>query len=75
MSGRGRNSTNYGVSGKNMNYQPSKKTISDYVFYLGSSKQAADFETTKEFLINHIKKTLDFSNDIGTALEVGKIRH
>jgi hypothetical protein len=69
MSGRGRNPTNSGVSGKNINYQPSKKTISDYVFYLGSAKQAADFETTKEFLINHIKKTLDFSNDIGTALE------
>ena len=51
MSGRGRNTTNSGGSGKNINYQPSKKKISDYIFYLGSAKQAANFETAQEFLM------------------------
>ena len=36
---------------------------------MGSAKQAADYESTTEFLINHIKKTFSFGNDIGTVLE------
>ncbi len=45
-----------------------KKMIEDYFFYVGSSKQASDFETTSEFLINHVKKTFDRGNDIAEAL-------
>ena len=45
-----------------------KKTIEDYYFYVGSSKQASDFETTSEFLVNHVKKTFDRGNDIAEAL-------
>ncbi len=45
-----------------------KKTIEDSYFYVGSSKQASDFETTSEFLINHVKKTFDRGNDIAEAL-------
>jgi hypothetical protein len=42
-----------------------KKTEEDYYFYVGSSKQASDFETTsEEFLINHVKKIFDRGNDI-----------
>jgi hypothetical protein len=41
----------------------------DYIYYLGSAKQAADYETTTEFLINHIRKTFPSGNDIATALE------
>jgi hypothetical protein len=47
-----------------------KKTIEDYYFYVGSSKQASDFETTSEFLINHVKKTFDRGNDIAEALRM-----
>jgi hypothetical protein len=47
-----------------------KKTIEDYFFYVGSSKQASDFETTSEFLINHIKKTFDRGNDVAEALRI-----
>ena len=47
-----------------------KKTIEDYYFYVGSSKQASDFETTSEFLINHVKKTFDRGNDVAEALRV-----
>jgi hypothetical protein len=35
-----------------------KKAIEDYFFYIGSSKQASDYETTSEFVINYIKKTM-----------------
>jgi hypothetical protein len=45
-----------------------KKTIEEYYFYVGSSKQASDFETTSEFLVNHVKKTFDRGNDIAEAL-------
>lgn len=82
MSGRGRSSgrsrgfagrggrgfTNSGGGSKTAP-KASKKTLSDSIYYLGSAKQAADFETTTEFLINHIKKTFNFGNDIGTELE------
>ena len=37
----------------------SKKTIEDYFFYVGSSKQASDYEITTEYVINHIKKLFD----------------
>ena len=46
-----------------------KKTLADNIYYLGSAKQAADYESTTEFLINHIKKTFNFGGDIGTVLE------
>jgi hypothetical protein len=46
-----------------------KKTLSDRIYYLCSAKQAADYETTTQFLINHKKKTVSFGNNIGTALE------
>ena len=39
----------------------------NYNYYLGSAKQASDYETTTEFLINYIKKLYDYGkNDIGT---------
>ena len=47
-----------------------KKTITDYTYYMGSAKQASDFETTTQFVINHIKKTYEYGNDIGTALKL-----
>jgi hypothetical protein len=69
---RGQNtsqSTNSGGSGRSNTYKPSKKTLADNIYYLGSAKQVADYETTTDYLINHIKKTFNFGNDIGTALE------
>jgi hypothetical protein len=68
-SGRNGNttSTNAGGSNKN-NYKPSKKTLSDHIYYLGSAKQAADYDTTTDFILNHIVKTFTFGNDIAKAL-------
>jgi hypothetical protein len=45
-----------------------KKTVEDYFFYVGSSKQASDYEITAEFVVNHIKKTFDHGNDIAEAI-------
>jgi hypothetical protein len=49
-----------------------KKSIDDYYFYVGSSKQASDFEITAEYAVNHIKKTFDRGNDIAEALRTLK---
>ena len=77
MTGRGRGNNRGGRGGKqfggrlpNKGNKPdeSKKTILDYNYYVGSAKQASDYETTTQFLINHIVKTFEFGNDIGTAL-------
>jgi hypothetical protein len=45
-----------------------KKSVNDYNYYLGSAKQASDYETTTKFLINYIVKTFEYGNDIGQAL-------
>jgi hypothetical protein len=45
-----------------------KKTVEDYFFYVGSSKQASDYEITNKFVVNHIKKTFDRGNDVAEAL-------
>ena len=45
-----------------------KKNIEDFYFYIGSSKQAADFDITSELCINHIKKTYEYGDDISESL-------
>jgi hypothetical protein len=68
-SGRSNSSTsNSSGSGKH-NCKLSKKTLSDYIYYLGSAKQAADYETTMDFIKSHIIKTFTFGNDIATVLD------
>ena len=47
-----------------------KKSIEDYVFYIGSQKQVADFETTNTFVINYIKKACICENDISKSLRL-----
>ena len=39
------------------------------VFQCLRVKQASDYESATEFLINYIKKTFEYGNDIATALE------
>ena len=50
-----------------------KKTLEDYCFYVGSDKQASDFETTYEYLVNYIKRTYNRGNDMAEALRVMKL--
>jgi hypothetical protein len=48
--------------------QESKKSITDWTYYIGSAKQASEYETTTEFLVNHIKETFEFGRDIAIAI-------
>ena len=45
-----------------------KKGIDEYNFYIGTSKQASDFEVTSKFIINYIKRTFQHGNDIAESL-------
>ena len=45
-----------------------KKSIEDYNFYLGSNNRPLDYEEPKDYIINHIKKTYTFKNDITESL-------
>ena len=45
-----------------------KKNIEDYVFYLGTSKQASDYETSAKYILNHIKMTFERGNNIAESL-------
>jgi hypothetical protein len=60
-------STNSG--GSNNNAKTSKQSQSDSIYYIGSDKQAADYEATRNFLLNYIRQAFNFGNDIATSLE------
>ena len=38
-------------------------------FYIGTSKQASDYEVTSEFIINYIKRTFQHGNNIAKSLQ------
>ena len=67
MSGRNRRNK---FANKNFkkSYTLKKKSIEDYSFYIGTSKQASDYEITSEFIINYIKRTFQHGNDIAESL-------
>ena len=46
-----------------------KKTLADHIYYVGSAKQASDYVTVTNYIINHIRRTFEKGNDIATALE------
>jgi hypothetical protein len=71
MSGKGKFTKKaQAKGGSNIASHSIKKSINDYSYYLGSAKQASDYENTTEYLINHIKKVFDYGSDIGTALKL-----
>ena len=61
MSGRGRGRGGRGkfqartpyTGAPKENYKEMKKSINDWSYYLGSTKQASEFKATTEFLINY----------------------
>ena len=74
LAGRGGRSSNYNRNKNNSSTSKSsavkiKKTLADHVYYVGSAKQASDYVTTTNFIINHIKKQYDHGEDIAFALE------
>jgi hypothetical protein len=40
------------------------KVLADYIFHLGSAKQASDYELVSQFIINHIRKEFTNGEDI-----------
>ena len=72
-SGRGRGSH----ANRNSNSNNNKKTqargkLSDYVFHVGTAKQANDYVTVIDYLIRHVKIEFTRGNDVGNALEQGQ---
>ena len=49
-------------------YDKKKKTLEDYYFYVGSDKQASNFESTYKFMVNYIKRTYTRGNDVAESL-------
>jgi hypothetical protein len=43
--------------------------MEDYFFYVGSSKQASDYETTAKFLINYIQRTFNDGCNVAVSLQ------
>ena len=64
-SGRGPRSFSTKQTGKDQ----VKKDVSDYIYHIGTAKQASDFVVVMRYLINHIKKTYSSGEDISEALE------
>ena len=70
MSHRGFSKVRNGArGGRSQGAFKKKKSIEDYVYYVGSARQASDYEITTEFVINHIRKTYTDGENIATALE------
>jgi hypothetical protein len=67
--GQGKGKSQKKGSNSNTSTASKKQYVTDYNYYLDSSKHASDYETTTEFLINHIKKLYDYGSNIGSALE------
>jgi hypothetical protein len=59
-SGKNGNSSPTNSGGSGNDYKPSKKTLANYIYYIGTPKQAADYQTMTDCIINHITKTFDF---------------
>jgi hypothetical protein len=76
MSGRGKGRGGRSRSQGRFNYtglarrenQPSKKSITDWNYYIRSAKQASEFEATTEVLLNYIREQYKLGNDIAKAI-------
>ena len=45
-------------------------TVEDYFFFVGSSKQASDYEITAEFVVSPIKNTIIRGNGVSDAFQL-----
>ena len=76
MSGRGRGKARRGRFPGRSHYTGSegkestlsKESITDWNYYIGSAKQTTEFEAITEFLINHVKETYEYGNNIAKAI-------
>jgi hypothetical protein len=68
---RNNNSNGHGNRNNNKDSKATskKKTLEDYYFYVGSAKQASNYESGADFIINHIKKEYERGQDIAELLQ------
>ena len=70
---RRNNNTNSGsntnTNRRNANQPKQRKVLSDYIYYVGSARQASDFNVITEYLINYIRMKFSYGGDITKALE------
>ena len=48
--------------------QKKEKPVSEWLYYIGSAKQASDYKALTEYLINQVKQEFDYGIDIATAI-------
>ena len=68
--GNGRSSRGGNVNNRRPT-KPTRKNVSDYIYHVGTAQNAADYELITEYLMNHIRKTYNYGDDIATAIEDG----
>ena len=66
--GRGRFQPKTNSTAPRTENKENNKSIKDWTYYIGSAKQASDYEAITDFLINQIKETYEFGNDIAMAI-------
>ena len=79
MSGRGsgRGQRGWGWGGWGYNWhrcnhkkpEKEKRSLKDHNYYISNRKQASDYKTMTEFIMNHVKKTCNHGRDIIKALK------
>ena len=79
MSGRGLGSRNSSRGGRGNTKKSGSQTdkpgdkqrkqLEDYVYYIGSAKQASDAIVVTKYLINHIRETYTHGDDVASTLE------
>lgn len=55
--------------GSNHGKSETKKTIQDCCYFIPTAKQSHDFQQNTEFILNHIKETMEYGADIAQALK------
>ena len=54
---------------KDQKNTPKRKTLADHIYHVGSAKQASDYVTVTNFIVNYVRRTFDKGDDIARALE------
>ena len=51
-------------------YSHAKKIVKDYLSYLGSSKQASNYDITDGFFVDHVKNIFNQGKDVSETFRV-----
>ena len=70
--GRGKGNFHKGKTSSSTSTNEKKKTLEDYKYDIGSSRNASEYVSTTKFLVQRIATTFDEADDIATAIKQGK---